>query len=134
MVLENLNWVAVGVAGLVYFIIGALWYTVLFVKPFMRYRVKPGETLESGTPADYLVALLTDAISALVLAILIVLTGTVTLLDGVGLGLVAGVGLASTATLKYTIFNGPPKMLWAIDSGYIVVGFAVMGAILAAWR
>ena len=37
-VLQQINWLAVLVAGLAYFFLGALWYSVLFGKKWQSYN------------------------------------------------------------------------------------------------
>ena len=37
-VLQHINWLAVLVAGLAYFFLGALWYTALFGKKWQSYN------------------------------------------------------------------------------------------------
>ena len=52
------------------------------------------------------------------------------------LALGAGVGLAfcATALTMTYVWQSPPRRLWAIDTGYHIVGCTIMGAILAVWR
>jgi len=136
MTLEGINWLAAIVAGAIYFGLGALWYSpVLFANLFMKYRGLTSEQIQgSGTPTDYLLALVTDLIAALVLAVFVNLANATTFLDGLGIGLVIALGFAATSALKYTIFSGPHKALWVIYTGYQLVGFAIMGVILALWQ
>lgn len=50
-----MNWLAVIVAAVVYFILGALWYSpLLFAGPFLKYRGLSAEELDGGNSADYL--------------------------------------------------------------------------------
>lgn len=136
MVLQNLNWLAIIVAGVIYFVIGALWYSpLLFSNLFMKYRgITREEIQSSGNPTEYLLTLIGDLISALVLAIVLQLAQSVSVTDGIAVGLLVALGFALPSTLTYTVFSGPHKMLWAIYSGYQLVGFAVMGIILTLWK
>lgn len=129
--LSTLNWLAIIVAGVVYFLLGALWYTLLFAKPFQKYR---GVIEEGGQPIDYILTLVCDLAAALVLAIFVQLAGAMTLEHGVAVGLAAAAGFAVANSFVFGNFNGVRKELWLIDAGYTLVGYAVMGAILALWR
>jgi hypothetical protein len=130
--LSTLNWLAVIVAGLAYFFLGALWYSpLLFAKPFIKYR---GEITDGGQPIDYLLTLVCDLAAALVLAIFVRLAGAETLGHGIAVGLAAAAGFAISNTFVFSIFNGVRKELWLIESGYVLVAYAVMGALLALWR
>jgi hypothetical protein len=129
--LSTLNWLAIIVAGVAYFLLGALWYTVLFAKPFQKYR---GTIEDGGQPLDYILTLVCDLAAALVLAIFVRLAGATTLEHGVAVGLAAAAGFAISNSFVFGIFNGVRKELWLIESGYTLVAYAVMGAILALWR
>lgn len=135
MTLPSLNILAVAVAGVLYFVIGALWYSpLLFSKVFVKYRLKPGETLEdSGNPAEYGMTLVAALIAALLLAIAVKTAGATTIVEGAVVGAAAALGLAATSSFTYTIFSGPHKMLWVIYTGYQVVAFIVMGILFVVW-
>ncbi|MBZ0288974.1 MAG: DUF1761 domain-containing protein [Anaerolineae bacterium] len=136
MTLDGINWLAAIVAGAIYFGLCALWYSpLLFAKPFMKYRGLTSEEIQrSGQATDYLLALVTDLVAALGLAVLVRLANAATLADGLVVGMVVALVFASTSSLKYTIFSGPHKGLWLIYSGYQIVGFGIMGVILALWK
>jgi hypothetical protein len=131
--LEGINWLAVIVSAVVYFVIGALWYGFLFTKPFIRYRgeIKPDD---QGNLRDYALTFAADLVAAIVLAVILNAAGAVTLLDGVIVGIVVAVGFALSSSFVYTIYSGPHKLLWVIYSGYLMVAYVIMGAILVSWR
>jgi hypothetical protein len=116
MTLEGINWLAALVAGAIYFGLGALWYSPLLVaKVFMKYRGMTSEEMRgSGQPTDYLLALITDLVAALGLAVFIKLANAATFVDGLVVGIVVALVFAY--------------------SGYQLVGFAIMGVILALWK
>lgn len=135
MSLQDLNWLAIIIGGVLYFVLGALWYSpLLFAKPFMKYRVKPGEQLDGGQPTEYLITLVNALITAVAVAIVVRLAEASTPVDGAAVGLLLAIGIAATTSLTYTIFSGPHKGLWLIYSGYKVVGFMIMGALFAVWK
>jgi hypothetical protein len=138
MVLESLNWIAVIVSAVVYFVLGALWYSpMLFANQFMKYRGLTKEQIQSegsGNPVEYLFVLVINLILALVVAIVVRLAGAATLVDGAAVGLMLALGIAAVSTLTYTIFSGPHRALWVIYTGYQALGLVIMGVILALWR
>jgi hypothetical protein len=135
MSIENINWLAVIVAALAFFVLGAVWYMV-FSTPFLKYRLYGGMTEQDlqGRPTDYLGTAVADVIAAVMLAALINATGTTTLLDGVWLGFLVALGFVATTTFVFSIFDLPNLGLWVIHVGYQFVGFCIMGGILGAWR
>jgi uncharacterized protein DUF1761 len=59
-----------------------------------------------------------------------------TLMGGIQIGFLAWLGFTTTAqVLNSWIFsNGRPKELYFINTGFHLVSFCIMGAILAVWR
>jgi len=56
------------------------------------------------------------------------------LLRGLKIGARVGLGFGATALTMTYVWQSPPRTLWAIDTGYHIVGCIIMGAILAVWR
>ena len=101
--LSDLNWLAVIVAALAYFAIGAVWYAPsVFGKAWMAAG---GLAMpEAGTrpsPAIYLTPLIGSVLSAVALGMLAKATGTDTLEEGIALGLVVAIGFAGRDLLRH---------------------------------
>ena len=128
------NYLAVLVAGLASFVVGGVWYSpLLFVKPWMAelgitresaMEAKPNMTLLYGT------ALITSLLAAYAMALLLVTPQHHSLAIGVRRGLAAGIFWVATAFGSSYAFEGKSLRHWAINAGFYVVQFAVMGAIL----
>ena len=137
-VLGDLNWLAVVVAALAYFAIGALWYSpVLFGNIWMA--AAGTATPEDGSgpgPVVYVVPLVGSALAALALGMIAQASGTDTVGEGIVLGLVAGVGFAvAIAAVTATFESSKPKpMTWGtINAGYHLVGIIAASVIIAIW-
>jgi hypothetical protein len=88
-------------------------------------------------PALYLVPLAGCLVATGALALLTEAIGITSAVEGIGLGLVGGVGIAGAVLFVTGIFdpNRPGPLLWfAITAGYYIVGLAGVGAILGVWR
>jgi hypothetical protein len=59
---------------------------------------------------------------------------TASLLDGLFAGFMAGFTYVATAIGVTYLFEFRPLKLWAINAGYQVLVFSVMGAILGGWH
>lgn len=131
----DLNWLAVVVAGLAYFVLGALWYTnALFGR---QYRTALGidpESQQSPDPMLLVTNLVGWLVSAVALGLIVVAVGADTLLEGAVLGLVVGVGIVGTQMLVTTTYEGRGSALFKVNAPYMLIGYVVMGAILAVWR
>jgi uncharacterized membrane protein len=138
-VLSDLNWLAVIVAALTYFAIGAVWYAPpVFGKAWMAAG---GMAMpEAGTrpsPAIYLTPLVGSVLSAIALGMLAKATGTDSLEEGIALGLVVAIGFAVAISFVTAQFESekPKPMVWgAVNAGYHVVGNLVAAIIVANWQ
>jgi hypothetical protein len=137
--LSDLNWLAVLVAALAYFAIGALWYAPpVFGKV---WAAAGGFALpEPGTrpnPAIYLTPLVGSLLSAIALGMIAKASGTDTFEEGIVLGLVVAVGFAISIALVTAQFetSKPKPMVWgAVNGGYHVVGNLLAAIIVASWQ
>lgn len=132
-VFEGINWIAVIAAGLLYFGLGALWYSpLLFSKPFLRFRGGM-EAIQNGHPAEYGLVFVADLVSALVLTLIINVANPANALEGALVGVIVGAGIAAASAFVFTVFSGPHKGLWLIYTGYQLVAFTLMGVLLTLW-
>jgi hypothetical protein len=138
-VLGELNWLAVIVAALAYFVLGALWYA----PPVMGKTWMAAGGME--TPAAdqrpgagiYVVPLVGSVLSAVALGMLAEATGTDTVGAGFVLGVVVAIGFALAIALVTATFesNKPKPMVWgAINAGYHALGIIVAALIIGAWQ
>jgi hypothetical protein len=137
--LSDLNWLAVLVAALAYFAIGALWYAPpLFGKAWMAAGgMTPPEAGSRPSPAIYLTPLVGSVLSAVALGMLAKATDTDSLQRGIALGLVVAIGFAAPIIFVTAQFESqkPKPMVWgAITAGYHVVGNLVAAIIVATWQ
>ena len=141
MHMHSLNWLAILVAAIATMVVGFLWYSpLLFAKPWMREmgydpndKAKTQEMQKSAGPA-YAGSFVASLISAFTLAL--ILHGLNT--QGLDFGLMVSfhVWLGFVATVQFTgaLFMKQSMKLFAINTGYQLVCYLAMGAILTAWR
>jgi hypothetical protein len=134
-VLGDLNWLAVIVATLAYFALGAIWYAPpVFGNLWMR---SGGIQVPERPQASFYIApLLTCLLASIAVGMLAVATASDTVGEGIVLGLVAGIGIALSALFVTGFFDPqkPQAMVWvAVVSGYHMVGLVIAAIILAIW-
>ncbi|MDR9366015.1 MAG: DUF1761 domain-containing protein [Balneolaceae bacterium] len=132
--LFSLNWFSIIVATVVYFILGALWYSpVLFGNTWMKLRNLDPETMEQPNPIIYLYSFILQFIGVASLAMFI----TALEIDGAGngalIGFGAGAGFVFSLAGATGIFTDIPMKLHFLDNGYHVVGLVLAGIILGLW-
>ena len=132
----RVNYVAVVVVAVVYWLLGALWYGALFGKQWVALMGKTMEEAqrEGQTAVPYIVALVCNLLIAYVLALVCNASGATTMAKGASAGVLMWLGFIGTTTLTTYEFDRRPLALWAINYGYALMGMGVMGAILGAWR
>jgi hypothetical protein len=135
----NVNILAVFVAALVTFVLGAFWYSpLLFAKQWMQAQGYTPERLETmkkqGTTRGYIVSLLCYLVMAYVLALLASYTNSTSVAQGLWLGLLTWLGFAATIGLIANMFSDKPIAAWVIDAGYQLAYLLIMGAVLSVWH
>jgi hypothetical protein len=128
----HINWLAILVAALAAFVLGALWYG-LFGNAWRRAA---GVTSEAARSANRLRILsLTFVLNLIAAASLAAFIGPAgTLSFGLFAGFMTGLTFVATALGVIYLFELRSLRLWLINAGYQVVMFSAMGAILGAWH
>jgi Protein of unknown function (DUF1761) len=131
----DLNWLAVIVAAVAWWLLGALWYSpALFARPWMRSIGI--ESVEGGPGVStYVVPLVAYFVASIALGMIAAATGSTTVGDGIVLGLVAGVGLGLTLYwVEATFGQRPQPTTWFLISGtYQLIGIVGASIILSVW-
>lgn len=132
----TLHYGTIVVAALANFAIGALWYSpVLFGNKWMQLVGKKKEEMKSSDAAKFLVVPLVMAlISSYVLAHVIGYAQVDTFMEGVQTGFWVWLGFVATVMVVQTAFGNRSWKLWCLDASYQLVGYVVMGVILAMWK
>jgi surface polysaccharide O-acyltransferase-like enzyme len=136
----GVNLWSVLVAAVATMILGFLWYSpLLFAKPWtlaMGYDPNDKakmEEMRKGAGKLYGITFLASLLSAFVLAKIIDVTTVSAVLYGMKIGFAVWLGFVTTVQLTATLFTRRPIKLYLIDTGYQLVCYLVMGAILAKW-
>ena len=131
-VFANINWLAVVVAALAAFPIGALWYGPLFRSAWMAAT---GVTFEQGRQANPLKLYGSTFVLNLIISMsLAMFIGKGNVHAGLFAGFMAGATFVATALGVTSLFEFKSFKYWAINAGYQVVFFTVAGAIIGAWH
>ena len=136
----GVNLWSVLVAAVATMILGFLWYSpLLFAKPLtlaMGYDPNDKakmEEMRKGAGKLYGITFITSLLSAFVLAKIIDVTTVNAVLYGMKIGFAVWLGFVTTVQLTSTLFKKRPIKLYLIDTGYQLVCYLVMGAILVKW-
>lgn len=128
---STLNWLAIIVATISTFVIGALWYGPIFGKVWMQEN---GFTEEDLKEANMVKIYGTTFILELIMAVnLALFLKGMSVQEGMLYGFFTGFGWVAMAMGVNYLFSRNTFRLWFIDSFYFVISFTLMGAILTAW-
>jgi len=128
------NYAAVFVSALAYWILGALWYGLLFNKPWMALENISMESAKAMNPVlPYVVTFALNLLIAFVLAQICIWRSANSAARGAALGILLWVGFVGPVTFTTYMYEMRSMQLFAINEFYPLVGFYLMGAILGAW-
>ena len=128
-----INWLAVVVAAVSTFMIGGLWYGPLMGNVWMRASGVSAEQAASGNKGMIFgVSFILQLIAAAILDMFIGPQGTMA--GGIAAGGAAAVFWVATAFGVVYLFEQRPFAHWAVNAGYHIVTYLIMGAILGAWN
>jgi Protein of unknown function (DUF1761) len=135
---DYINWIAVIVAALAYFVLGALWYSkILFAKRWIADlkidvndpNAKKGVGLMFG---GSLVLMFVQCVALAILAGKIEdLSGW---MSGVKLGALTGCCFCAAAVGVNYLYEKKPLSLFFINAGYAITGNIIAGVIICCWR
>lgn len=132
---RRLNYVAIVVAGIVYWCIQAGWYTLLGQQWLAAIGRTMGEMQAGGdSPIPYVGSLICDIVIAWALAWVLTRTGRTTALAGAVTGAALSIGFIATTLMTEYLFEQRPRALFYINAGCALLGMAVAGAIVGAWQ
>ena len=137
--LSEVNSVAVFVAGLVASVVGAVWYTAVFGKLWVRlqgYSEERMAAMQARRPMPVFLGIMFVAYLVLAFAIAFLLTGIPgpNALTGAVLGVILWVGPAAAIGLTGHIATDKADGIYVIDIGCELVYLVLMGLILGAWH
>jgi len=134
--MQRLNYPAIIVAGTAYWLIQAVWYTVLSAQWIAASGVNPADAPKGGAAMaiPFVGSFVCDVIVAWALAWVLTRTGRTTALAGAVSGAALSIGFLATGLLTNYLFEGRPRALFYINAGCALIGMAVAGAIVGAWQ
>jgi hypothetical protein len=128
------NYAAVFVAAIAYWLLGALWFGVLFGKPWMALENISMEQAKSMNPVlPYIVSFVLNILIAYSLAQICIWRNANTIGRGASVGVLLWIGFIGPITYTTYMYEMRPKELFAINEFFPLAGLVLMGAIIGAW-
>lgn len=133
----KINYPAVIVAGIVHWILGAVWYAVFSIKfvELIAWTPEQLKAVESQNHIkEYILAFLSSLVLVYILAHFIQYTKATTVAGGLQTAFWLWLGFVVTTQLATVIFEGRKPGLYLLNIGYQFVACLASGAILAVWK
>jgi len=132
IMLSDINWWAVLLATLGYYVLGALWFTPLFGRAWDRSIGYDRASTTGRFPVSYyVVPFIGAATGTLVITVFTALIDPGALAGSAAVGLGVGVAIAgATLTNALTPHTPKPYLFAAVTAGYHLVGCTLVGLIL----
>lgn len=130
----EIHWLAVIVAGVAAFMVGGVWYSLLFGKAWMAARGVTKEDIQAkgGAPASMFA--ITFALDLMMAFVLDHVFGTYAPIADMGTALMIAGGIALGFVIPAMVVNylyqQAKRNLYLIDGGHWLAVFLVMGAVL----
>ena len=133
--LANLNWMGVFIAFVAYFLLGALWFTLFFSKPYKISLGRNNETMKPGA-----IFILGPAICSLVItiasAVFLYALNIQSISGAIEFAAIVGIGYLVANTVNIAINpNIPRPILYGVISGaYHLTGILLVSIIVVAMK
>jgi len=128
---ERINHLAVFAAAIAYFVLGWIWYSVLFQSQWTALAGRSMSASPSVLVESFVLGLVLSYAAAIALSRR---PEDLTVSQGVSFALFMGIAIYGSQTLNNALYESRPIALWLIDTGYVLVGFALIGAIVGGWK
>lgn len=131
----ELNYLAILAGAASNMAIGYVWYSPpLFANAWMKLIGKTEDDLKAKAGPAMGIMFVLALLTSYVLAHFVDYVDATTFMEGATTGLWLWLGFVFTEMVSTNMFAQRPFRLSVITAGYQLVGLAVMGGILAAWK
>jgi hypothetical protein len=135
-VLATINWVSVLAAFVAYFLLGPLWYLVLFPKPYRAALGKENEPAQQPAPIFIIGPAVCSLLVTITCAVLLYALQINSYAGALGFALVVGFGYLFTNTVNIAINPNIPRPLFygLITGSFHLVGMVLVNLILVGMK
>ncbi len=133
---SNVRWLGVAAAFVPYFMLGGLWFTVLFPRAYQRSLGRENEPQAKPAPIFIIGPALCSLVITITTAVLMQALHVDTYLSAVQLGALVGGGYLVANTVNIAINPNIPRPLFygLISGSFHMTGIMIVTAVLVAMR
>jgi hypothetical protein len=133
----QINWLAVIVAAVAAFMVGGVWYGVVFSKAWVQlqgFREDELKELAAKQPRNFGIFFVGSTVLGCVVSLLLAAMSINTAVEAAAFGGLLWLGLLATMGAAQTAATNKPLKLYLITAGHQLAEVVVISAILGAWR
>ena len=130
----HFNFVVVLIAAVVEWLLGALWYGVLFKKSWRSLTGLAEGEKPKGAVFGMIVSFIASLLVAVILGLIVQSAGAKVFTGGAKLGVICWSGFVAPVLFAQHIWERRRVNLFAINAAYWVLAMALAGGILAAFH
>jgi hypothetical protein len=139
MFLTELNWIAVAIGFVLFFVVGAIWFGPKTFYPtwvrLMGLELPEGQGLgRHGMAFVFGLTALGALVQVVALASIIhFVDPSMGALGGALTGLLVGIGITAAGSLSHRLFSGQGIRVWLIEVGGDIVALTLAGLVIGAF-
>ena len=129
----ELNWLAVLVAAIAWFVFSAIWYSV---PPLSNAWQRAAKVTGSEGPPLAMVLIPTFVgyfVTSIAIALLARAIGATEAIDGVALGVVLGIGFGVIGAAVVQLYEQRGASYWLINGVNAVISYTIVAVIVTLW-
>lgn len=142
----QINWLAVIVAALVYFALGAIWYGPIFGEAWVQgafnmsmseFETYMSATMQSGmaSPAfNYIITFLLQFATAFVLWVILFISQSLNMGKAILVAVIFWFAFNVAPGMIEYLFDQSSTAVFMIHKGYHLVGYVLIAVILVLWK
>ena len=130
----HFNHLALLASAFYQWILGALWYSLFFAKPWMALTGHTSGSRPKGAVFAMISSFIVSLILSLVLAHTVLWADADTFVCGALIGFTSWLGFIAGPMLAQHLYEKKSLKLYAINAGYWLVALLGSGGLLAVWR
>jgi hypothetical protein len=134
--LQHLNWMSVLVAFVAYFMLGGMWFTLFFKKPYAISLGKEGQLPAKPAPIFIVGPMLCSLVITVASAVLLYALDVSSLVNALEFAVLVGIGFLVANTVNIAINPNIPRpiLYGAISGAYHMVGIIMVSMILVMMK
>ena len=134
----HLNWLAILCAGVAYWVLGFVWYSLLFGGIWGGEQEKHRREMRMPATKEFIGMMISSFVANLVasaaIAYLLHRTGTSDMQHALKLAAGLAVGFSITTLTVVHTWEGKSTKVWVIDASYHLFGCMIAAMILVSWQ